>query len=59
MNLLLFVKENSIILLGGNDQQPDYNYSKTVTVFLYEIMNGADITSHVTNELGEITGSET
>ncbi len=43
----LYVKENSIIVLGSHDDRPDYDYEVDPSVFIYEIKDGSSIETSV------------
>ncbi len=43
MSLPLFVRPNSVLALGANDQRPDYEFCQNVTLGLYQIEEGACI----------------
>jgi len=40
-SLPLLARENSIIALGANDQQPDYDYGKDLTLHVFELSDKA------------------
>ena len=40
-SLPLMARENSIIALGANDQQPDYDYGKDLTLHVFELSDTA------------------
>ena len=40
-SLPLMARENSIIALGANDQQPDYDYGKDLTLHVFELSDKA------------------
>jgi alpha-D-xyloside xylohydrolase len=41
-SLPLFVRENTILPIGGNDQRPDYDYGKDLTLRVYELKTEAE-----------------
>ncbi|NLX37612.1 MAG: alpha-xylosidase [Chloroflexi bacterium] len=41
MSLPLYVRPNTLLALGANDQQPDYAYADGVTLHLFELGEGA------------------
>jgi len=49
MNLPLWVKPNSVIAVGSNDQKPDYDYCEDVTFHLFEIEEGNTVKTTVPN----------
>lgn len=46
--LTVFVRENTVLAMGENDQLPDYEYAENVVLHLFEIKDGAKITTEVT-----------
>jgi len=47
MHLPLFVRENSIIPMGGNEEQPQWRFADTLTLNLFQIADGADLSLRV------------
>ncbi len=47
MSLPLMIRENTIIATGNVDSRPDYDYSDGITFRLFEIKDGADLSSKV------------
>ena len=43
-SLPLFARENSIIAMGGNDQEPDYDYTKDLTLHVFALKDKAKTT---------------
>lgn len=43
-SLPLFARENSILPIGANNQQPDYDYGKDLTLHVFELSDRADAT---------------
>ena len=43
--LPLMVRENTILPIGSNNQKPDYDYTADVRLHLYQIENGATLTT--------------
>lgn len=41
-SLPLFVRENTILPMGGSDQTPDYDYGKNLTLRVYELNDKAE-----------------
>ena len=41
LSLPLLVRPNSLLVVGDNDQQPDYDYSDGFTLHVYELAEGA------------------
>ena len=46
-SLPVFVRENTVLAMGENDQLPDYEYAENVVLHLFEIKDGAKITTEV------------
>ena len=40
LSIPVFVKENSIIAVGGCEERPDYNYTEGLTLQVYELQEG-------------------
>ena len=40
-SLPLFARENSIVAIGANNQQPDYDYGKDLTLHVFELSDKA------------------
>lgn len=53
LEIPLYVKENSIVVLGSCDNRPDYEYEKDVEVHIYELKDGATAETVVCNMKGE------
>lgn len=51
--LPVFVRENTVLAMGENDQLPDYEYAENVVLHLFEIKDGAKITTEVTDVSGK------
>jgi alpha-D-xyloside xylohydrolase len=45
LSLPLFVRPHSAIVLGGNDQRPDYDYTDGFTLHVCELAEGAPLTT--------------
>ena len=52
-SLPVFVRENTVLAMGENDQLPDYEYAENVVLHLFEIKDGAEITTEVTDVSGK------
>lgn len=52
-SLPVFVRENTVLAMGENDQLPDYEYAENVVQHLFEIKDGAKITTEVTDVSGK------
>jgi alpha-D-xyloside xylohydrolase len=53
MSLPLMVKPNTIIPVGANEHQPDYDLGDGVTFHVFELQDGATTTARVTTIKGE------
>lgn len=53
MSLPLFVRENSILAIGNNNNVPDYDFANEVELRLFEIADGAEVSRKVRNLQGE------
>jgi alpha-D-xyloside xylohydrolase len=53
MSLPLFVRENSILAVGHNNNVPDYDFANEVELKLFEIADGAEVSRKVRNVQGE------
>jgi alpha-D-xyloside xylohydrolase len=47
LSLPLLVRPNTVLPVGGNDQQPDYAYADGVTFHVFEPVDGATVTARV------------
>ena len=54
LGLPLFVKPNSILMLGSRDDRPDYDYRESVRVALYELDEDVIVSSKVLDSEGKI-----
>ncbi len=52
-SLPLMVRPNSIIALGNHDARPDYDYSDSVTLYLYELSDGKRLTTVIPSMTGQ------
>lgn len=52
MSMPLLVRPNSIIPVGSNDQQPDYDYADDVTFHIFELEDGATASTMVPSTEG-------
>lgn len=52
-SLPLYVRQNSLLPLGANDQLPDYDYAHQVAFHLFELQPGARIERHVPTREGQ------
>lgn len=59
MSLPLFVKPNTILPIGANDINPEYDYAEDITFRLYEIEEGQSVEATVNDLAGQVVGSIT
>ena len=57
MNLPLFVRENTLLPIGGNDMQPDYDYLKDLTIRYYLPVEGSEAICEIPDIKGNIVMS--
>ena len=48
----LYVKENSILVMGREENRPDYDYSADATLRIYQPKEGAEMTAKIPDLLG-------
>ena len=53
-SLPLFVRENTLLPMGGNDKIPDYDYTEGVELHLYALKDGAEAVCEITDLTGQI-----
>jgi len=53
LSIPLYVKENSIVVLGNHDDKPDYDYEFNPEVNIYSIKDGATIETVICNMAGK------
>jgi alpha-D-xyloside xylohydrolase len=53
-SLPLYVRPDTLLVLGSNKERPDYDYSAGVSFHLYQLSDGSTINSEVPNLDGEI-----
>lgn len=58
-SLPLFVRANTILPVGMNNDKPDYDYQEDVTFRLYQIKNGATVIKEIFDTAGQLLGSFT
>ncbi|MVB12299.1 Alpha-xylosidase [Caprobacter fermentans] len=51
-SLPLFVRPNTILALGKNDQKPDYDYSDGLTLHLFELSGTEPVCTEIVNQDG-------
>src|SRR5699024_7192748 len=59
MSLPLFVRENSLLPMGANDEIPDYDYAEDVTFHVYELADGKQASATVNDLNGKTAGTVT
>src|SRR5690625_7434734 len=59
MSLPLFVKENTLLPMGANDEIPDYNYAEDVTFHVYELADGKQTSATINDVAGNVVGTVT
>jgi alpha-D-xyloside xylohydrolase len=52
LSLPLMVRPNTVLAVGANEQQPDYDFADSVTLHVFELEDGATIEAHVPTENG-------
>ncbi len=52
-SLPVYVRENAVLPVGAVDSRPDYDYSEGLTLRLYSIADGANVTREVVDLTGE------
>lgn len=53
-SLPLYVRPNTLLALGGNDQLPDYDYTNGVTLHLYQLEDGKEAVCEIPDTAGRI-----
>ncbi|MCM3112882.1 alpha-xylosidase [Lederbergia lenta] len=56
MSLPLYVRENSILAIGDQNRRSDYDFSKNVTFEIYELQDGQEASTFVTDVDGNYKG---
>lgn len=56
LSLPLFIKENSILAIGHNNDRPDYDFANNVTFELYQLQDNQQATAFVTDINGNMKG---
>lgn len=59
MSLPLFVKENTILPIGENENKPDYDYVNNVTFHIYELKENVETQTIIHDLDGELSASIT
>ena len=47
LSLPLYVRPNTLLAVGANDQRPDYDYTEGLTVEVYELVDGAPVSQTI------------
>jgi alpha-D-xyloside xylohydrolase len=55
MSIPLLVRPNSVIAIGSHDDRPDYDYGEDVTLHVYELADGEQISTVIPSVNGEVT----
>jgi alpha-D-xyloside xylohydrolase len=58
LSLPLLARPNVAILVGANEQRPDYDYADGVTVHVFELQDGASIAARVPAPAGDAAAFE-
>lgn len=53
-SLPLFVRENTLLAMGGNEKRPDYDYTEGLELHLYALADGAEAVCEITDLSGQI-----
>ncbi len=53
-SLPLYVKENSLLALGGVESRPDYDYAKNLTLRFYQPVDGKEAICRIPDQKGNI-----
>ncbi len=53
-SLPLFVRENTLLAMGGNGKMPDYDYTQGLELHLYALADGAEATCEITDLNGQV-----
>ncbi len=56
LSLPLFIRENTILAIGHDDNRPDYEFATDVTFELYQLQDNHEATAFVTDINGNIKG---
>ena len=56
LSLPLFIKENSILAIGQDDDRPDYDFAENVSFEIYQLQDNHEATAFVTDMNGNIKG---
>ena len=53
-SLPLFVRENTLLPMGGNDSLPDYDYTEGLELHLYAPTDGIEVVCEITDLTGQV-----
>lgn len=53
-SLPVFVRENTLLAVGRNDRQPDYDYTERLELHLYALADGTEAVCEITDLSGQI-----
>lgn len=53
-SLPLFVRENTLLAMGGNEKLPDYDYTEGLELHLYALADGAEAVCKITDLTGQV-----
>jgi alpha-D-xyloside xylohydrolase len=54
LSLPLMVRPKTVLPIGANEQQPDYDYADGVTLHVFELQDGATTSAHVPTPAGVV-----
>ena len=54
LSIPMMIKENSIVAVGANNQVPDYDFGKDVTLEVFELLNGKESSTKVLSKDSEV-----
>lgn len=57
LSLPLMVRPNSVIAVGSHDERPDYDYSEGVTLQVYELADGAAVSTVIPAQSGGVAAT--
>lgn len=53
-SLPVFVRENTLLAMGGNEKVPDYDYTEGLELHLYALADGAEAVCEITDLTGQV-----
>ena len=57
LSLPLLVRPNSVMAIGKHDDRPDYDYGDGVTLRVYELTGGAQVSADVPSQKGAVAAT--